>query len=290
MKIVIDSRTDRTPAGTIHLEGNDSQLLAGPFPALCKADIITATNEGNPTCDPKLPFGDTPLGSYELLRIIDVSISHLDDYGPIALELTPLSGDALEARNNGRLSILIHSGLPNINGCLKPTNGSVRVFESDLQLIIESIRATPHVVDTNSVQGIICEIREDAFLFDPMSDDACDGDPPLLLTTRHYIVREGDTLSDISTWFYGSADFVSTILEFNKDTISDPDLIYPGQSLKIQELPYPFIYRVRPGDNLWDLSVRFYGNTSSIATIIEANSASVTDPDLIYAGSDLLIP
>ena len=48
-----------------------------------------------------------------------------------------------------------------------------------------------------------------------------------------YSVKPGDTLSKISKQFYGDANKYMKIFEANRDTLSDPDKIKPGQVLKI---------------------------------------------------------
>jgi nucleoid-associated protein YgaU len=48
-----------------------------------------------------------------------------------------------------------------------------------------------------------------------------------------YVVAKGDSLSKIAAREYGDANKWRTIYEANKDLISDPDLIHPGQTLKI---------------------------------------------------------
>jgi nucleoid-associated protein YgaU len=50
---------------------------------------------------------------------------------------------------------------------------------------------------------------------------------------RTYVVVKGDTLSGIAKREYGNASKWPTIYEANKDVIKDPDLIYPGQQLRI---------------------------------------------------------
>ncbi|MGH8083743.1 MAG: LysM peptidoglycan-binding domain-containing protein [Lysobacter sp.] len=48
-----------------------------------------------------------------------------------------------------------------------------------------------------------------------------------------YTVERGDTLSQIAKQFYGKASDWNTIFEANRDQLDDPDLIQPGQVLKI---------------------------------------------------------
>jgi nucleoid-associated protein YgaU len=50
-----------------------------------------------------------------------------------------------------------------------------------------------------------------------------------------YIVVKGDSLSKIAKEQYGDASKWRRIYEANRDLIKDPDLIYPGQSLRIPQ-------------------------------------------------------
>jgi nucleoid-associated protein YgaU len=50
-----------------------------------------------------------------------------------------------------------------------------------------------------------------------------------------YTVVAGDTLSGIAKKFYGHADHYMDIFNANKDQLSDPDKIKPGQVLKIPQ-------------------------------------------------------
>ena len=50
---------------------------------------------------------------------------------------------------------------------------------------------------------------------------------------KTYTVVAGNTLSKIAKREYGDASKWHRIYEANKDTIKNPDLIYPGQTFKI---------------------------------------------------------
>jgi nucleoid-associated protein YgaU len=50
---------------------------------------------------------------------------------------------------------------------------------------------------------------------------------------RSYTVRKGDTLSHIAKAHYGKASDWQRIFEANRDQLDDPDLIHPGQVLRI---------------------------------------------------------
>jgi len=55
--------------------------------------------------------------------------------------------------------------------------------------------------------------------------------------TRIYTVMAGDNLSGIARKFYGDADAWKRIFDANRDQLSDPDRIKPGQMLKIPAKP-----------------------------------------------------
>ena len=50
---------------------------------------------------------------------------------------------------------------------------------------------------------------------------------------KTYTVKPGDTLSKIAKMHLGDANAYMRIFEMNKDQLSDPDKIKPGQVLKI---------------------------------------------------------
>ena len=50
---------------------------------------------------------------------------------------------------------------------------------------------------------------------------------------KYYTVVRGDTLSKISKQYYGDPNKYNAIFEANKPMLKSPDLIYPGQMLRI---------------------------------------------------------
>jgi nucleoid-associated protein YgaU len=59
--------------------------------------------------------------------------------------------------------------------------------------------------------------------------------PVEIKTERIHVVRSGETLSDISRQYYGSADKWQKILGTNRFPISDPGKLRPGMRLIIPE-------------------------------------------------------
>jgi nucleoid-associated protein YgaU len=54
--------------------------------------------------------------------------------------------------------------------------------------------------------------------------------------TEFYTIKKGDTLSRIAKNYYGSGSKYPVIFEANREVIKDPDLIYPGQVVRIPKL------------------------------------------------------
>jgi nucleoid-associated protein YgaU len=57
--------------------------------------------------------------------------------------------------------------------------------------------------------------------------------PPAEASVEYYIVQKGDTLSAIARRYYGNPNDYPKIFEANREVIKDPDLIYPGQKIRI---------------------------------------------------------
>ena len=53
--------------------------------------------------------------------------------------------------------------------------------------------------------------------------------------TKIYVVVSGDSLSKIAKREYGNANAWRRIFDANRDQITDPDLIHPGQVLRIPQ-------------------------------------------------------
>ena len=61
------------------------------------------------------------------------------------------------------------------------------------------------------------------------------GAAPAAAAARTYTVKAGDTLSKIAKETLGNAASYTQIFEANRDQLSDPDKIKPGQVLKIPQ-------------------------------------------------------
>ena len=85
------------------------------------------------------------------------------------------------------------------------------------------------LVNPNWEQELVADIRVDQTA--PQAQAAAAGQAAPQPKT--YTVQPGDTLSKISKELYGNPNEYNKIFEANRDVLSDPNKIKPGQTLKI---------------------------------------------------------
>jgi len=123
------------------------------------------------------------------------------------------------------------------------------------------------------------------------------------LPAKH-TVKDGDTLWSISETYYKSGYNWVDIVKANN--LANSNLIDTGQTLTIPTVtpivaqtgsvssaatsiaPKDKTYTVVPGDDLWDIAVKQYGNGYRWVDIAKTNNLS--NPDLIHAGNVLQLP
>lgn len=104
-------------------------------------------------------------------------------------------------------------------------------------------------------------------------------------STVYYTVRSGDTLSEIANKYNVTIQSIAS-----ENGISNPNIIYAGQVLRIETVRYDVhatgntIYLVRPGDTLSGIAQR-YGTT--VSELVRLND--IQNPNLIYVGEKLRI-
>lgn len=135
------------------------------------------------------------------------------------------------------------------------------------------------------------------------------GDDKLIAT---YKVVKGDDLWHIAEKFYRSGYNYVDIMNENK--ITGKGVIVAGQDLRIPKVEAKKItvvetkketvktedksvtsiavgdYTIQKGDSYWSIAVRAYGDGFQWTKIYWANKALFSNPDLIFAGTKILIP
>ena len=105
---------------------------------------------------------------------------------------------------------------------------------------------------------------------------------PSSTTVNNYTVVTGDNLSSIAAKFNTT---VSSICSLNN--ISNPNLIYPGQVLKLNDKSSSnqVHYEVVPGDTCWDIAERYGVSVSQICNF----NPAIGDGSFIQVGQILRI-
>jgi hypothetical protein len=144
-RITIQLGANRDRTGYLSVCDDLGGVLAGPFPVSARAADSIASENGNPTREPVLPFGDPPTGRYKVVDAIPTGQGtpyRGDLYGDEgAIVLAPVSGVAALADACGRFQILIHGGRPSDDGRLRMSSGNFRVFDHDLKSLIDAVKS-----------------------------------------------------------------------------------------------------------------------------------------------------
>ena len=123
---------DRTRPGTLVVLDPADMRIVYACTCLGKADGNKARAKNNIERDTTRPWGDFPLGKYQLSEI-KFFAQYADGFGVGWLPIEGANGDAEKALKNGRTGLAVHSGRGNDR--LVPTYGCLRLFDRDFEAI-----------------------------------------------------------------------------------------------------------------------------------------------------------
>ena len=121
-------------------------------------------------------------------------------------------------------------GLPVEHLGIRYDNGTVTVRgeAADQATLEKVILAVGNVVGVEAVDDLL-SLAVDTTA-ETIQDSEFVGPEP---ESRFHTVERGDTLGKIARTHYGKASLYPLIFEANKPMLKDPDLIYPGQVLRV---------------------------------------------------------
>lgn len=161
-----------------------------------------------------------------------------------------------------------------------------RKAEADALAAEWEARVLPLRAQRDELQGIVNQLNQDiSWLRGEINRLRESGVP-------HKIVL-GETLWRIASYHYYFNDGSQwpRIHDRNRDKISNPNLIYAGDTIIIP-VPYATSYTVVEGDFLGKIAGYgiVYGNRGMWPQLYEANRDKIRDPNLIFPGQVLTIP
>lgn len=149
--------------------------------------------------------------------------SFLKNAGAKLLGRTAASNDAETAANDAERASLLKSIIE---------NSGVGIENLDVELDDDKVTVygqTESVEDKEKIVLVAGNVEGIATVDDRISVVAP-------VQSRFHEVKSGDTLSKISQEVYGDPMKYNVIFEANKPMLKSPDLIYPGQMLRIPNL------------------------------------------------------
>jgi len=130
--------SDRTKLGVLELLDTSTGLAVfGPVGCYGKADQTSAATHGNSTRDPTKPYGDTPLGGYDVTGTLGPDLPSYGQYARFVL--VGRTGDSM-IRQAVTQDLRIHGGPVSLGpALLRPTNGCVRLLDNDVLGLLTSL-------------------------------------------------------------------------------------------------------------------------------------------------------
>jgi hypothetical protein len=171
-------RTKRAEGGQLVIIDTLTGLsVLGPIPCLGKAANDTASQKGNAGARSIKPWGDTPIGAYDITGTLgpETDPKRIYSYGVYRrFTLIGVSGDAKIRESVSPNQIRIHGGeaakAPSGSAALRRTNGCIRVFNWDIKLIFDFINDNlvsypiKLIITEGDTVPIVSEIADNSYI------------------------------------------------------------------------------------------------------------------------------
>ena len=145
------------------------------------------------------------MGLFDFIRDLGKKVMPGNEAEEIQADITKLLGGQVE-----NLSVAFDDGVVALGGQVDSQATKEKVV-----LLAGNVKSVEKVND----DGLTVKVREEV-------------GPPMPEFT-FYTIEKGDSLWKISAKFYGNGAKWETLFEENKEVIQNPDLIYPGQGIRV---------------------------------------------------------
>ncbi len=181
--------------------------------------------------------------------------------------------------------------------------------EASLEIGGTEVAVVPEPSEESRIRAVIEEnAPEEIGIIKKEAVAASDGSTPKRPKRIIHVVQQGETLSHISQKYYGTSRKWRTILEANKNVLSDPKLLRPDMKLTIPAIEVTTVavssrpalsasstasrtYTVQKGDTLFRIAMKCYEDGAKWRDILKANEDRISDPKRdVRPGMSLVIP
>ncbi len=160
------------------------------------------------------------MGLFDFIRGIGRKVDEDKIEQTIYNDITNGLGDRVE-----NLSVAYDGGTVTLSGMVDYNSTKQKAV-----LLAGNVEHVDKVDDTNLTVKPLDMIRAEA---EEALAEAAAAEPAFTF----YTVQRGDSLSKIAKAHYGNANKWTDLFEANKEVIKNPDLIYPGQQIRVPANP-----------------------------------------------------
>ncbi len=112
---------------------------------------------------------------------------------------------------------------------IEEDNPGINNLEIDVQDGVATIKGDTD--DPSALEKVILMTGNAMGIEEVRADEVTS--PVQTYEVQYYEIQKGDSLWKIAKEFYGNGNDYNKIFEANKEVIKDPDLIFPGQKIRI---------------------------------------------------------
>jgi len=109
-----------------------------------------------------------------------------------------------------------------------------------------------------------------------------------------HTVKTGESLKSLAQMYYGDGDRWESLYKLNKGSISNPNVIFPGQNLTIitvqQRYRFPIqTHMIKSGESLKQLAKKYLGDEERWEEIQKMNKKTIKNPNKIFVGQKIKV-